>query len=912
LRIALVTTLSLPGFTSGATVQVHDLAVSLRQQGHEVRVLSGGRRASERALSRVDDEVDGIPVTSINTEPYFAWDDPLNYNNPNTVPPILAWLADFAPDVVHAHSIQGLGAAWFDATSAARPLLVTMHDWWWICARQFLVTAEMEVCGPLVDSRGCSCSGGAAFNQTRRGWLAERLAYADRVLVPSDYLRQSLAINGYDPARVEVNENGVSLPARGGPAAAREDRQVRLGFLAGGHEFKGFPLLARACRLIGEPLPFEVVAHGPAEAVEARNPPVGVTVLPSLPRAEVPDFLASLDALLVPSLMRESSSLVTREALALGVPVITSDSGGPEEVVRHAGNGLVVESNNEEAWAVALQRFARDPGLRERLRQGAAASHPGVRAVAQQALELAGVYVEVAAARTSPRPVVCGVGPIGAMDPDEPPQPLPQVEGIEAPPDMLVLCGIEGAPLRYRAFHLAQAHRALGGTATCLHYRDPRCLDAVRRHRLVLMYRVPWSNYVRDCIEAARAAGAIVVFSVDDLIFDPTLRDRIPAIKILPPSDAELWMEGVQRYQVMTQVCPVFIGSTPALVAAADKLGLHSFLVPNTLGAEVALLSQAALNASRHARAERQRSGVCRIGYLSGSLTHDHDWAVVEPAVGRILERHANVELWLVGPLKLSGTIDPRHPRLKRLGFRPYQELPRLMTELDLVLAPLEPDLEFSEAKSAVKWLESSAVGLPMVASPTEPFRAVIEDGITGLLANPDEWEAKLEALVTDPDLRHNVGRAARQAVYTNHGPWALARQWAAIWPALMETASHEALAPLPARAKAEPPTPHALEPEAPNTYLDFAGGGWELPSEHLGRDRTLSAPLRAVYPRPPTGRGRHCTCGSSTGAAGWSARANCPATWWSRTAGPAGALSRSRIAPARSTNLSSPSPGVT
>jgi glycosyltransferase involved in cell wall biosynthesis len=864
LRIALVTTLSLPGFTSGATIQVHDMALELRALGHEVRVLSGGRRAADRALSRQDDEVDGIPVTSLNTEPFFGWDDPLNYNNPGTVEPVLAWLDGFQPDIVHAHSIQGLGAAWFDASSAARPLLVTMHDWWWICARQFLVTQELEVCGPLVDSPGCPCSGGVEFNQERRRWLAERLSFADRVVVGSPYLRESLAVNGFDPARVVVNENGV--PRRGGTAAAGAEAgpsapppggtgaaacgPVRLGFVGGAHDFKGFPLLVRACEALGDPLPFELRAWGAAESLEARTLPAGVTVLPPYPREQTGEVMSSLDALLVPSLMRESSSLVTREALALGTPVLCSDSGGPEEVVRDGVNGMIVESNNDVAWAAALARFAGDGALRTRLKQGARAASVEMVDTARQAAELAAIYAEVAARRAAPQPVTSGVGPVGPVQLQDPPQPQRRIETTVTPPDMLILCGIEGAPLRYRAFHLAQAHRALGGRASCLHYRDPAAIEEIRRHPLVVMYRVPWSDYVRDCIQAARDAGATVVFSVDDLIFDPTLRDRIPAIKILPPAEAELWMEGVQRYSVMTQVCPLFIGSTPALVEAAEKLGLTSFLVPNSLGTEVALLSQAAINASREARAEREAQGTCRIGYLSGSITHDHDWAVVEPAIARVLARHPRAELWIVGPLQLGGAIEPDHPRVKRLDFRPYQELPRLQAELDIVLAPLEPDLEFSEAKSAVKWLEAAAVGRPMVASPTGPFREVIEDGVNGMLAAPGEWEARLDALVTDADLRRAIGRAARRSVYREHGPWALARHWAKTWPTLMEVAHDSRLRPLPKDAKPEPPTPSALEPEAPAAYLDYAQGSWEIPSENLGRDRVLHSPVRAVYPR--------------------------------------------------------------
>ena len=63
------------------------------------------------------------------------------------------------------------------------------------------------------------------------------------------------------------------------------------------------------------------------------------------------------DVLVLPSVMRESYSLLTREALARGVPVLTSDSVGPEEVVRDGVNGLVVPSGDATVLAAAMRRL---------------------------------------------------------------------------------------------------------------------------------------------------------------------------------------------------------------------------------------------------------------------------------------------------------------------------------------------------------------------------------------------------------------------------------------------------------------------------------------------------------------------------------------------------------------------------
>src|SRR4029077_11110130 len=57
------------------------------------------------------------------------------------------------------------------------------------------------------------------------------------------------------------------------------------------------------------------------------------------PRDAVPDVMADLGVLALPSVEPESYGLVLIEALASGTPVIASDHGGPPEIVARAHPG---------------------------------------------------------------------------------------------------------------------------------------------------------------------------------------------------------------------------------------------------------------------------------------------------------------------------------------------------------------------------------------------------------------------------------------------------------------------------------------------------------------------------------------------------------------------------------------------
>ena len=59
--------------------------------------------------------------------------------------------------------------------------------------------------------------------------------------------------------------------------------------------------------------------------------------------------------------MRESHSIVTREALTAGVPVICTDTLGPEEVVRYGDNGFVVPAATPRVAAAMARSLGTTP-----------------------------------------------------------------------------------------------------------------------------------------------------------------------------------------------------------------------------------------------------------------------------------------------------------------------------------------------------------------------------------------------------------------------------------------------------------------------------------------------------------------------------------------------------------------------
>jgi glycosyltransferase involved in cell wall biosynthesis len=82
---------------------------------------------------------------------------------------------------------------------------------------------------------------------------------------------------------------------------------------------------------------------------------------------DAPAALAAMDVLVHCPVIPEPFGQVVPEGMGAGLPVITTDAGGPAEVITDDVNGLLVARDDVAALTAALKRVAGDPALRHRL-----------------------------------------------------------------------------------------------------------------------------------------------------------------------------------------------------------------------------------------------------------------------------------------------------------------------------------------------------------------------------------------------------------------------------------------------------------------------------------------------------------------------------------------------------------------
>lgn len=86
-----------------------------------------------------------------------------------------------------------------------------------------------------------------------------------------------------------------------------------------------------------------------------------------VPPAEVPRYFATGDVFVCASQWNEPLARVHYEAMAAGLPIVTTDSGGNAEVVHGLGNGWVIKDwHNPKAFARAISAYLGDKKLAEK------------------------------------------------------------------------------------------------------------------------------------------------------------------------------------------------------------------------------------------------------------------------------------------------------------------------------------------------------------------------------------------------------------------------------------------------------------------------------------------------------------------------------------------------------------------
>ena len=211
-------------------------------------------------------------------------------------------------------------------------------------------------------------------------------AGAARIIAVSGGLRDDiLRRTNLNQKKLEVIYNGIETGAFQHPPADILKRKFSwpenvfvIGCLGNIRPAKAYDILLRAVSLLGRDTNFRFVVAGQAdksglyERLLEQRKALGLEQVVQFPGFldDAAEYLAGLDLFLSTSIS-EGLPLSAIQAMAAGLPLLATRCGGYEELVSDRENGWLVEVDDPEAVATAIQLLAADHKLRERLAESA-------------------------------------------------------------------------------------------------------------------------------------------------------------------------------------------------------------------------------------------------------------------------------------------------------------------------------------------------------------------------------------------------------------------------------------------------------------------------------------------------------------------------------------------------------------
>ena len=390
------------GYGQGTERYIIMLAQRLTELGHNVAVLGGDpeHRGPQLPLGQ---EYEQDP--RVLYYPTHGWTAVRGVPDTN----LDAVLTRGKPDLIHMVNPGHIGVGLIAAARRANiPTVITIVDYWWLCPKHILLHDRRGICDSNVHWMECvRCIGAVdsrrwvrvlanlplvratalpalyllrsllrgatladARDWTRRQTiLRDTLNAADAVIFLSDGARNRIAprlnhrrthtiVVGMEPRWFEA---GRSTPR---DTTRRPPSELTLGFVGALADHKGTHLILQAAHQLNwTNTRIRIAGSGPDTTYQRRLTALAtglnVEFVGRVPSADVPAFLRSLDALIVPSTWPENLPQTVLEAQAVGTPVIASRVDGISEVI--ADDSMLFDAASAPDLARCLKAWADSP-----------------------------------------------------------------------------------------------------------------------------------------------------------------------------------------------------------------------------------------------------------------------------------------------------------------------------------------------------------------------------------------------------------------------------------------------------------------------------------------------------------------------------------------------------------------------
>ncbi len=376
MKILVLTNLYPPHNIGGYELRCRDVTESLCHRGHDVSVLTSNHVVDEGIKDEVRDyQVDRrLQVHGFFGHPWRGIRDLVQLETTNNAL-LRESIAKFRPDIIHVWNLGGISKSLIlTLQSQEIPYVFDVSDHW--------IASSLKADVWLDWWNRTKTSLPARLQRTWWNFEGQRRRFDQeaptnplshiefqRVYFCSSKMRRITADAGYPVAHGEVIHCPVDSNRFNGAPSSPESPVKKLLYAGRLDPDKGIFSALKAMCLIRESKGTTLTVFGDGEPdyvsglrefVKRNQIPV---TFDSASYDEMPAIYRDHDALIFPSEWEEPFALAPLEAMASGIPVIGTMTGGSAELLRHGQNALTFEAGNSPELASRIRTLVGDPAL---------------------------------------------------------------------------------------------------------------------------------------------------------------------------------------------------------------------------------------------------------------------------------------------------------------------------------------------------------------------------------------------------------------------------------------------------------------------------------------------------------------------------------------------------------------------
>lgn len=330
--------------------------------------------------------------------------------------------------------------------------------------------------------------------------------------------------------------------------------------------------------------------------------------------------------------------------------------------------------------------------------------------------------------------------------------------------DILIITSGVGDSARYRADNVAEELNVHKIKCSKTVLDSPFLQRYAKKFKIFILHKPSLTKKLSKLIKSAKNLNKEIIFETDDLVFDPVYFQQAEFYEKLNALQKIEYAKGVGSEIINDSYVKTCTTTTSFLAKKIEEYNKKVFIVHSKL-------SQKDLEVCNEIiKKIKRKDEKIRLGYFSGTASHNKDFATITEALLQIMEKYSQVELFLVGPLDMENKLNKFKDRIRQFSFVPREKHFANIYSVDINLAPLVPDDPFCESRSELKFFEAGILKVPTIAVRNQTFSEAITDGVDGFLAgNTDEWADKLSKLIESENLRSEMGEKAREKVLRDY-----------------------------------------------------------------------------------------------------------------------------------------------